>query len=264
MKIGVIGAGVVGGTLIDLATEVGYDVDVYDPFKGEAYSDPHVLSGSEMIFICVWTPNVNGKLDTSAVYDAVETAVAYNPPLVVVRSTIPLGVMSSLQDLFAPQHFAFVPEFLLERDPKASARNADRIVIGSPRGEGAARTALLELENLYRKMCPGSPLVRLDCEEAVMVKLASNALLAAKVAMAVEMNDLAEAYGVSWEKVQGAVSLDRRIGPSHLTVTDERGYGGSCFPKDVQGLIAAADDVSVDTEIIDTIQRVNDSRFRAY
>jgi UDPglucose 6-dehydrogenase len=260
VKIGVIGAGVVGGTLASLAQEKGHDVDVYDPRKG--FDDELVLSGSDVIFICVWTPNEGGKLDTSAVFNAVETAVRIGTPVVAVRSTIPLGVMTQLEDRYPDQHFAFVPEFLLERDPLGSARNADRIVIGSPRAEGAARAVLRGLEDLLQELSPGTALVRLNCEEAVMVKLASNTLLAAKVAISVELHDLSAAYGIDWERVQGAVSLDRRIGPSHLTVTPERGYGGSCFPKDVQGVIAAAREAWTDIKIIDTIQSANLERFR--
>jgi UDPglucose 6-dehydrogenase len=76
--------------------------------------------------------------------------------------------------------------------------------------------------------------------EAELAKLCSNVMLASKVALANELALICERFEVAWPVVQAAVGLDRRIGPDHLTVTPERGFGGGCFPKDLDGLIAAA------------------------
>ena len=260
MRVGVIGLGVVGGALAEIVSELGYDVGKYDPHKD--YADPDDLAGCELIFLCVWTPMSERGLDVTDVFAAAKVAVGYEPPLVVVRSTVPPGAMTALAKAYPGQHFAFVPEFLVERDPYGSTRSADRIVIGSDRGEGDAREAILALEDLLRGVSPGSPIVRMNPEEAVMVKLASNGLLAAKVAVAVELHDLAGLYGVDWEKVRGAVGLDRRIGPSHLAVTAEHGYGGSCFPKDVRGLITAARMGGIEPTILEEIERANEARWR--
>ena len=76
--------------------------------------------------------------------------------------------------------------------------------------------------------------------EAELAKLAANAMLAAKVSMANELALVCERFGVEWSNIQSAVGLDRRVGLDHLTVTTDRGFGGGCLPKDLDGLIAAS------------------------
>jgi len=249
--IGIMGYGVVGSALATVLSTEGYDVGVYDPFKDRR--DLSVLAGKEIVFVCVWTPMKDGGLDASYVNGAVSELRPLQVPLIAVRSTLPPGVMTTLENTYPYQCFAFAPEFLVEADPVGSTRRADRIVIGSNR-RGPSVDRLAEV---LRAVSPGSPVVRTSLEEAVMVKLASNALLASKVAVANELYDICEGYGVSWDNVRGAVGLDRRISPDHLRVTEERGYGGSCFPKDIQGLIGAARDVDQQAPILTAIQHRN-------
>lgn len=85
-----------------------------------------------------------------------------------------------------------------------------------------------------------APVVVVDPTEAELAKLCSNALLSAKVAMANELYEICDRYRVKWGRVQAVVGLDRRIGPDHLEVTKERGFGGVCLPKDMDGLVGAA------------------------
>src|SRR5574342_277830 len=210
MRVGIVGYGVVGGSLATVLEETGHEVAIYDPFKG--HSDHTVLGVTcEVIFICVWTPMKDGRLDVSTVWDAVETVTdSAVTPLIAVRSTVTPGTMRLLQKAYPDQEFAFVPEFLVEADPINSTRNADRIVIGA---DHVFTTSLVEI---MKTVAPAAPVVRVSAEEAVMVKLASNGLLASKVAIANELYDICKAYGVEWDNVRGAVGLDRRIGPDHL------------------------------------------------
>jgi UDPglucose 6-dehydrogenase len=108
-------------------------------------------------------------------------------------------------------------------------------VIGSRSGDSASLLA-----DLMSRVAPGAPIVVLLPTEAELVKLASNAMLAAKVTMANELAEVSRRHGVSWSRIQGAVGLDRRIGSDHLTVSAERGFAGACLPKDLDGLIRAA------------------------
>lgn len=254
MRLGLMGYGVVGKALSDALAAEGRAISVYDPFKG--LDDLTVLRGCDIVFIAVWSPVKGGRLDTSHVTDAVKTLMAETGlvPLIVVRSTVTPGVMTTLSSRWPGQDFAFVPEFLIEADPLGSTRKADRIVIGTDKINPTMDRTLVEL---LRLVSPGSPVVKLSAEEAVMVKLASNGLLAAKVAVANELHDICRAYGIEWDNVRGAVGLDRRIGPDHIRVTDERGYGGSCFPKDVQGLIGSALDAGDSAPIFSAIQQRN-------
>ena len=252
-RVGVIGVGVVGGTLAQVLEEEDYVVSRYDPRQG--YNDAGLLWGCEIIFVCVWTPMNDAGLETEHVTAAVETAIERSAEgnLIAVRSTVPPGFMSELRLAHPDRHFAFIPEFLVEADPYGSMRKADRVVIGCDDLKRATWA-----EYVMRDLVPGAPVVRLSPEEAVMVKLSSNALLAAKVALSNELYDVCRAYHVDWNQIRGVVGMDRRIGPDHLTVTEERGYGGSCFPKDIRGLIGAGRDAGWTPEIFEKIEEVND------
>lgn len=235
-RIGIMGAGVVGGTLAQVLRDEGYDPKIYDPFK-PGLDNLSVMENLDIAFICVWTPMVDNSMDESTVFEAVDQLCSVPdlaPDLIAIRSTILPGTISILIDAYPEQEFAFVPEFLTEADPYGTMRHTDRIIIGTCCGSQP------ELEKVLSQVSPGSPIIRMKPEEAVMVKLSSNGLLAAKVAIAVELAEICEAYDVDWETVRGGIGLDRRINPDHLRVTEEKGYGGSCFPKDVQGLIGAA------------------------
>jgi UDPglucose 6-dehydrogenase len=136
---------------------------------------------------------------------------------------------------FPQLEFASVPEFLVASRPMESFTRPDRVVIGAPNGDVAG-----SIEGIMRRVIPIAPVLVLLPLEAEIAKLCSNALLAAKVTVANEFSEVCDRFGAAWERVQGAVGLDRRIGPDHLTVTAERGFGGGCLPKDLDGLIAAA------------------------
>lgn len=101
-----------------------------------------------------------------------------------------------------------------------------------------------------RQVAPAAPIISLSPVEAELAKLCSNAMLAAKVTMANELAEICRRFGVAWSPVQTAIGLDPRIGPDHLTVREERGFGGGCLPKDVEGLIAAADAAGYSSPIL--------------
>jgi UDPglucose 6-dehydrogenase len=253
MNIAVVGMGVVGGTLARILQEEGHEVGAYDPHKG--HDDLTKIRKVDLAFVCVWTPQVGAQLDQSAVFDAVQTLWGQHVENVAIRSTIKPGTITRLQGLFPSMNFAFVPEFLVESDPYGSSRHADRIVIGS---ESSKMIGILD--GLMRSVSPGAPVVVTDSEEAVMIKLASNVMLAAKVSVANELKEICDQYGLEWDNIRGVVGMDRRIGPEHLRVTEERGYGGSCFPKDMRGMITAAHDVEVTPTILEEIERTNAER----
>jgi UDPglucose 6-dehydrogenase len=121
----------------------------------------------------------------------------------------------------------------------------DRVVIGTKSQEAAQKLAELML-----RVAAEAPVVIVRPEEAELIKLCSNAMLAAKVSMANELSDACDGFGVSWSRIQGIIGLDRRIGPDHLTVTPERGFGGACLPKDLDGLIGAAREAGYEASLL--------------
>ena len=235
--IGVVGLGMVGGTVSRAFTEAGIGVCGYDRYLG--IGAPEQLGECPVVFMCVPTPSFSdGGLDLGEIWSAVREIEPYLQPgcIVAVKSTVSPGTIDRLTAAFPRIEFAALPEFLVATKPDETFTHPDRVIIGSRSTDVAA-----DLGELIGEVAPEAPVVVMQPIEAELAKLCSNALLAAKVAMANQMSDVCDSYDVSWPRVKSVVALDRRIGPDHLSVTDERGFGGACLPKDLDGLIAAAE-----------------------
>ena len=232
---GVVGMGVVGTALFNALGTGGYGVAGVDADSTGA--EWRAVAHADVVFVCVDTPPApQGPLSTINVFHACSTIRRYAPlATIALRSTVPPGTTAHLASLMRGP-FAYVPEFLVERDPVGSMRNPDRHVVGVDE-----LRPVLPVFHALRAIAPAAPIVVRSTVEAELAKLCSNAMLAAKVAMANQLRDVCADYAVSWDAVRAVVGLDRRIGPDHLDVRQPRGFGGSCLPKDLDGLIAAAE-----------------------
>jgi UDPglucose 6-dehydrogenase len=251
--VGVVGLGTVGGTLLDALEAAEVPARGYDPYLG--IGAPEVLSDCSLVFLCVPTPpGAAGELDTSAVWKAVRDVEACleDGTIVAVKSTVPPGTSEALSADFPRFSFASVPEFLVAARPMETLRHPDRVVVGAPSPEVADA-----ISEVMGRVAPDAPVLVLRPVEAELVKLSANAILAAKVSMANELALVCERFGVDWSDLQGAVGSDRRIGHDHLTVTPERGFSGGCFPKDLDGLIAAAELHGYGPPLLDAIASFN-------
>lgn len=251
--VGIVGLGMVGGTLGEALTRAGVPVRAYDLYR--EVGRPETLAGSSVVFVCVPTPSADdGGLDLTEVWAAVAGVEPHldDGTVVAVKSTVPPGTSDRLAEAFPRLELASVPEFLVAARPMETLTRPDRVVIGAR--SPATATALSELVAL---LAPAAPVVVVTPVEAELVKLCSNAMLAAKVALANELAEVCSMFGVEWPRVQRGVGLDRRIGPGHLTVTPQRGFGGGCLPKDLDGLIAAAAAAGYLPRILEEIARFN-------
>lgn len=251
--IGIVGLGVVGGTIAAALGELGIPTRGYDRYLGIGKLE--LLGDCWLVFLCVPTPgDEDGTYDLTEVWSALSDLASCARPetLVVIKSTVPPGTNDRLTEAFPELEFAVVPEFLVATRTLETFTRPDRVVIGARSGETAA-----PLIALMSRIAPGAPAVIVTPLEAELIKLCSNAMLAAKVTMANELSDLCWSFGVSWSRVQALVGLDRRIGPDHLTVTAERGFGGACLPKDLDGLIAASQAVGYDPTVLRKIAEFN-------
>ncbi len=257
-EVGVVGLGVVGGALKEALEAKGICVAGYDQYLG--VGAPERLSGCSIVFLCVPTPSApGGEFDAAAVWKAVRDIEAdlADGTIVAVKSTVPPGTSDTLALDFPRFEFASVPEFLVSTRPLESLTKPDRILIGALTARAAEAVA-----ETMRVIAPGAPILMISPIEAELAKLFANAMLAAKVSMANELALICDRYGVAWANVQPAVGLDRRIGPDHLTVTPERGFGGGCFPKDLNGLIAAAAEAGYEASLLREVSEFN-RRIRA-
>ncbi|MBO9597175.1 MAG: UDP-glucose/GDP-mannose dehydrogenase family protein [Cohnella sp.] len=211
-----------------------------------------------IIFLCVGTPaNSDGSANLFAIKQASEWIGKYmrEQTLIVIKSTVPVGVDDRVREWIAsksakPIPFDVVvnPEFLREGSAVADALAPDRIVVGSDSEEAAQR-----LLSLYAKI--DCPKIVTNPKAAIMIKYASNAFLATKISFINELARLCEGLGIDIPVIANGMGLDPRIGTMFLKAGI--GYGGSCFPKDVDALLHTASENRKRLTIIEHAAKVN-------
>jgi UDPglucose 6-dehydrogenase len=248
-----MGLGAVGGTVAEAFAAAGVPTRGYDRYLGIGGVDR--LAGCQVVFVCVPTPSgPDGGHDLTELRAAVEEAAPHLDAdcIVTIKSTVSPGTCDRLADEHPNLEFASVPEFLVAARALETFTNPDRVVIGA-----ASDAAAGVLRDLMRRVAPSAPALVVRPIEAELIKLCSNAFLAAKVSFANELAQLCERYGVAWPGVQAGVGMDHRLGPGHLSVSAERGFGGSCLPKDLDGLIAAATAAGYDPTLLREVAAFN-------
>jgi UDPglucose 6-dehydrogenase len=217
------------------------------------------LEHSRLLFVAVGTPpTYSGDADLSAVHAVVNAIPASRDHALVMKSTVPCGTGASLTRVFGEQGkdglgYVSCPEFLKEGSAVADFLQPDRVVVGA--GEGWAGDAVVEL---YSPL--DAPLVRTDIASAEMVKLASNAFLATKISFINEIANVCEETGADVVEVARGMGLDDRIGSKFLQAGI--GFGGSCFPKDVDALKQLAGNSGYHFQLLTAVIEVNDLQKR--
>jgi len=241
-------------------------------------STEEAIAWGEAIFICVGTPPLaNGDADLSAI-EGVARAIAKHASgyrLVVEKSTVPVQTGGQLQRHLSVHSknglsydVASNPEFLREGSSVEDFLHPDRIVIGvdSPRAEGLLRQIYEPIIN-QRFTCP----IHADCPQrkkpvflatdtnsAELIKHASNSFLAMKISFINMVANLCEVVGADVTKVAQGMGLDPRIGPAFLN--PGIGFGGFCFPKDVQAFIRIAEKSGCDFSLLKEVEKINQRR----
>jgi len=222
------------------------------------------LGDADVVFIAVGTPPTDdGEADLSQVMAAAEelAAAPEPPPIVVVKSTVPIGTGRALQELFDRRtggkvRVAGNPEFLREGAAVRDFNYPDRIVIGTPDIDVAE--TLKKLHAPFVRTL--HPILVMSRESAEMTKYAANCLLASRVSFMNEMANLCQALGADVTEVRTGIGFDSRIGFRHLF--PGVGYGGSCFPKDVQALAHLGRSLGVPVEMLDATHQINERQKR--
>jgi len=219
------------------------------------------VKGTEFAFIAVGTPSgMKGEADLQYVASAA-TSIAENmtnPLIIINKSTVPVGTGDWVADIVKgaqpkPVDFWVVscPEFLREGSAISDFMSPHRTVLGSLHPEAAEKVAQLHLPLR-------APIVITDLRTAEMIKYASNAFLATKISFINEVADICEALGADVKEVSAGMGYDKRIGPMFLDAG--LGWGGSCFPKDVQALVYMAEEKGLDPQILNHVMDVNYGR----
>ncbi|MDZ7720826.1 MAG: UDP-glucose/GDP-mannose dehydrogenase family protein [Balneolaceae bacterium] len=296
MKIGVIGTGYVGlvsGTCFaDSGNDVicvdidekkveqmqNGEVPIYEPGLNRVFDRAirekrlhfttnleDTFKESEIIFLCLPTPpGANGQADLSFVLDvADELGDLFNKypdyRVIVNKSTVPVGTADKVSERIASRteaEFDVVsnPEFLREGAAVEDFMKPERVVVGT-QSEKAANIMTALYEPFVRS---GNPIIIMDERSSELTKYAANAMLATKITFMNEIANVCEKVGANVDNVRRGIGTDTRIGKRFLFAGI--GYGGSCFPKDVQAIHHTAGEYGYEFKILDSVMKVNESQ----
>ncbi|MCE5296317.1 MAG: UDP-glucose/GDP-mannose dehydrogenase family protein [Euryarchaeota archaeon] len=229
-----------------------------------ATTDFSKVTEADFIFICVGTPSFDdGSLDLKYVKDAagqIGTAISNssNVPVIIMKSTVmprttqhvvmPILEKASGRKAGTGFGLAMNPEFLKEGAAVQDFLHPDRIVIGAI--DDASYGKVAELYNDF-----DCPILHVPLSTAEMVKVASNAFLATKISFVNEVGNICKAMGIDFRQVAVGMGMDARIGK--LFLRPGCGFGGSCFPKDLEGIIAEGRKYDASTYLLEAVRKVN-------
>jgi UDPglucose 6-dehydrogenase len=283
--IGVVGVGWVGLVTAACFAELGHEVWARDilPEKVESLSrgevpihEPglpefvqknaerlhfttdmdEVLQNAQLLFVCVDTPpTYSGDADLSRVEAVIGELGDSTEHALVMKSTVPVGTGRSIQRRREGFGYVSNPEFLKEGSAVDDFMHPDRVVVGA---NGESDPYADRVEALYAPL--GAEVVRTDVASAEMIKLASNAFLATKISFINEIANVSEELGADVREVARGMGLDDRIGPKFLQAGV--GFGGSCFPKDVQALKQLAGNTGYHFQLLTAVIEVNELQKR--
>lgn len=295
MKVTVFGIGYVGLVQAAVLADVGHDVvcvdvdqakvdnlkkgiiPIYEPgltpivesnfAEGRLHFTTDAAEGvahAEIQFIAVGTPpDEDGSADLKYVLAVAETIATHmaSPKIIVDKSTVPVGTADKVSAKVASvlesrgegiyYHIVSNPEFLKEGAAVNDCMRPDRIVIGtdSQHVEEQMRELYAPFNRNHDRM------IFMDVRSAELTKYAANCMLATKISFMNEMSQLAERLGADIENVRRGIGSDERIG--YHFIYPGCGYGGSCFPKDVQALVRTADGIEYDAQLLKSVEAVN-------
>ena len=295
MKITVFGVGYVGLVQAAVLASVGHDVicvdvdkikidnlkkgmiPIYEPGltplvqesyqSGQLQFTTHAEKGvkhGQVQFIAVGTPpDEDGSADLKYVLNVAETIATYmhEPKIIINKSTVPVGtadkVKAKIAEVLAQRHLSFSfdvvsnPEFLKEGAAVNDCMKPDRIIIGTD--NPAVHPVMRELYAPFNRN--HDRMIFMDIRSAELTKYAANCMLATKISFMNEMANLAELLGADIESVRHGIGSDSRIG--YQFIYPGCGYGGSCFPKDVQALVRTAHRVDYKPALLEAVEAVN-------
>lgn len=296
MKIGVIGTGYVGLVTGTCFADSGNDVicvdidkekvdrmqqgevPIYEPGLNRVFDRAirekrlnfttdleEAFKESEIIFLCLPTPpGANGQADLSFVLDVADNlGDLFNKypgyKVIVNKSTVPVGTADKVKEKIASKTDAAFdvvsnPEFLREGAAVEDFMKPERVVIGTS-SEKAADLMTTLYEPFVRS---GNPIIIMDERSSELTKYAANAMLATKITFMNEIANVCEKVGANVDNVRRGIGTDTRIGKRFLFAGI--GYGGSCFPKDVQAIHHTAGEYGYEFKILDSVMKVNESQ----
>ena len=247
-RIGIVGNGFVGNALHQGLKDY-YTVLVYDAMDSRRLNTISEINELEIVFIAVPTPmNVDGSFDLNILKSAI--SMLSSNKIVIIKSTITPAAAEEVVELFPSQNFVFNPEFLTERTAVEDFKNPSRIVIG-----GNDQDSLKKVEEMYRVVFSNRSIkiIKTDVRTSCFIKYFSNCFFAAKVSLMNEFKQISDAAGVDWDIALDGLTTSGWVNPMHTLVPGpdgKCGFGGKCFPKDINAFMSYSRELGVDPKIL--------------
>jgi UDPglucose 6-dehydrogenase len=253
-KVGVIGAGFVGESQA-YAFAPTADVRIFDIDPTRATHTLEETLEQDFIFVALPTPmKRDGSQDLSIIENFFASVSGWKESTFILKSTVLPGTTARLEREY-DLNIVFCPEFLTEKTAKLDMLTQARIVIG-----GSNPLSLVHVKRLFESRFGKKHYVVTDSTSAEFIKYMANNFLTVKTAFMNEYYDLVERVGGNWEDVVEGFVADPRIGNSHTSVPGhdgKRGFGGTCFPKDINAIIDFSKEVGVSMNTLSAAWNTN-------
>ena len=264
LTVGIIGNGFVGNAVYQNVRDK-VETKIYDVDKNRSLNTFDEVLQQELIFVCVPTPmKVDGSCDLSILEKLFEDIS--NKDLnfdeehtFIIKSTVPIGTTKKLREKYPLLWIVHNPEFLTARNAIKDLANADRTVIG---GDPNLTSRVARLYYGYVYYGEDHNIIQCSSDESEAIKYFSNTFLAYKVAYFNKVYDVCEKLGMEYKNVRKGITTDPRIGESHTQVPgidNDRGFGGTCFPKDLNSLINQMESHDINADMLTEVWLYNES-----
>lgn len=256
MKIGIIGNGFVGNAVYQNVKEK-FNTLVYDKDESRSLNALLDTVSCNLVFVCLPTPMKQaegGECNLSIIENFFKELPTELNGIFIIKSTVPIGTTKRLQDIRKDLRIVHNPEFLTAINAVEDFKKSERNVIG-----GETRDTIVVAEFL-ETLLPKAKNLLTTSDESEAIKYFSNTFLAVKVAYFNIVFDLATKLNLNYDAIIRGISSDSRIGSSHTKVPGpdgDRGFGGTCFPKDINALMRTLEVNGVNSKILQEVWEYN-------
>ena len=252
VNVGIVGNGFVGNAVYqNLRDKV--KTKIFDVDKNRCLNPLEEVIQQDFIFVCLPTPmRMDGSCDLSILDNFFEELPDNLTGTFIIKSTVPIGTTKKYIERHNVIHN---PEFLTARNAVEDYSKAERNVVGGD------QELCVDFISFFEACFPKIPSVMVSSDESEAIKYFSNTFLAYKVAYFNKIYDLCESVGMRYNKVCEGVTGDSRIGKSHTRVPgidNDRGFGGTCFPKDLNSLIVQMESHNVNADMLKEVWKYNE------
>ena len=258
MKIGVIGNGFVGSAVAH--GFANHDVKTFDKNPKLCHHTLKDTLSQDFVFISVPTP-MKDAMGADCNLSIIESCFNEidsigSSAIFIIKSTVPIGTTKNLQSRHPNLNIVHSPEFLTAKFAKEDFLNADRHVVGYTKKKGIGEKVI----KLFNTAFPNIQTILMKSDESESVKYIANCFFATKVSFFNEIHNLISKLGLDWHSIINGVMSDKRIGQSHFQVPGhdgDKGFGGTCFPKDINALIKTFEKNGLDPKLLQSAWEVN-------